>query len=298
MGQGSPVLLRVWKDDSSIYSGELTIEMPSDITAILNERIVVDLVRNRLKFQRDIMQRALAASRPGEVMQPGRFFAAVCGEMSKIGNVIAQAIERVLASVEVPNASGIRDQLLQIFDSHFDPILATVRNGFAEALPKLSGNPAACDRFDQHAEEVRRDKKNEIKLLVEKNMKEQTRRPAAETIVIIQRSTVGSFQLGEHNSLVDSTINVGTAEKESLRIALQFVIERLSKDDSLTEIEKSELLAVSQQADAELAKPQPNGTLLRGLLGGLLAGIKGLSTMAAVYEILKVAAFPFGVHLP
>lgn len=187
------------------------------------------------------------------------------------------------------------DQLLQIFDSEFESVLGGIRVGFGPDSAKLRGSVDASGRLDSHADDIRRAKKLEIKLLVEKIMKEESKRSSGPTFVF-QNSPVGVFQAGETNAVTNSTINIGAGEKETLRETLRAIADRLVEIESLTQVQRTELREVALEAETELAKPKSNWTKLRGLLSVVVAGIEKITALKDLYDVLLPVLPALGVH--
>jgi hypothetical protein len=72
------------------------------VAALLNEQVSVDLRAGGMDEQRQIMQRALARSFAGEVIQPGRLYMATRCEVSNVGNVIFESIKKIAECGELP----------------------------------------------------------------------------------------------------------------------------------------------------------------------------------------------------
>lgn len=112
--------------------------MNTPLKALLLERIEVDLEAKGLTPQQTVFQRALSASFAGEVMQPGKFFAAMSQEVSNLGTVIFEAIQNVLSGVEMQVDDDLVGEVLQVFDLGFDPVLNSLVTSFGPKNTQVS----------------------------------------------------------------------------------------------------------------------------------------------------------------
>lgn len=171
------------------------------LESLLREQIAVDLEANRFKSQRDIIQRALGASfGGGSNVQPGLFLASTCGEVTRLGALIFEAMQKVLSSVRVQNGDALVDKLQQIFSSEFDPIIDSIRCGFGTHWATLRGGGAGADRLAAHARLIKRARHLDVRLSAEKmGVKDESKR-GGDVNVTIHGSHVDLIQAGEGNS--------------------------------------------------------------------------------------------------
>jgi len=266
------------------------------LKALLDEQVSVDLRASGMDEQRRIMQRALAQSFAGEVIQPSRLYMATRGEVSKIGIAIFESIKKVAESGELPRGEDSVNELVQFFDSKFNPLASGIRTGLGTNFTSMRAGAIPADQFDEHTEDVRRSEKLKIKLLMAKIMRDQSKSASTTTTFTIENSQIGILQTGETNSVASSTISLGAPETESLRQTLREIAERLGSIESLDERQREELREVALDAEAELRKEKPNASKLRGLLPVVLAGIKGAVVVSDLYEALKLVLPALGIH--
>jgi len=62
-------------------------------------------------------------------------------------------------------------------------------------------------------------------------------------------------------------------------------------------VKRAELRDIAVEVQTELLKSKPNGTKVGGLLSMILAGIKGVATLADVYSIIEMALKILGIGL-
>ena len=164
------------------------------VKALLDEQVSVDLRAGRMDEQRGIMQRVLAASIAGDVIQPGRLYMAARGEVSKVGSVIFDSIKKVVDSGELPSGEDSVNELLQSLIQKFDPIVSGIRKGLGTHLSLGAGHTPA-DQFDEHAEDIRRREKVKIRLLMARIMRDESSRTNSPTFTF-QNSPVRLFPSG------------------------------------------------------------------------------------------------------
>ena len=110
-------------------------------------------------------------------------------------------------------------------------------------------------------------------------------------------SPIGAFQTG-----TGSTANVvqhfETKDREALQEALSAVREALVQLSESRDVPKKDLIELVDEARAEIAKPMPNRLKMIPALTTIGDTIRVLAAMNAAYQLLKIAALPFGITLP
>jgi hypothetical protein len=262
---------------------------------LLDEQLSVDLRTGRMDHQRDIVQRALGQSFGGEVLQPSKFYMAMCGEVSKVGSTIFESIQKIANSTELPGDEESVDELLRFFDLKFNPIVEGIREGLGTNFAKLRANPSPTERFNAHADGVRQSEKLKIKLLMTKIMKDDSSRTKPPTFTF-QNSPVAVLQVGDRNVASTGTISIGAVEKDKIKQAMRAIGDRLDKIESLSSIQKTELQEVASETEVELSKPTSNWTRVRGLLSVVVSTIEKITALKDVYELLLPLLPAVGIH--
>jgi hypothetical protein len=247
--------------------------------------------------QRSIMQRALAGalSVSGDYIQLGAFLAMMNREATALGTTIAGSIQKVLNSLPVRRDEQLAPCLLAEFDAAFEPLAAQMRDGFGKNRQTLGHSAGADERFWSFVEDVRRDKKQEIRLMVEKMAKDNASRDSAR--INIEHSNVGFVQAGSGNVARIGSINISSADAAAVIGILHRIEERIGTLEEISEADKSELREIAGDAAAELSKERPNGFKLTALISALATTIKTIGGMKEIYDVLAPYLPALGVHL-
>jgi hypothetical protein len=245
--------------------------------------------------QRHIMQRALAQSFAGEVIQPSRLYMATRGEVSKIGTAIFESIKKVADSGELPRGEDSINELLQFFDSKFNPIVSEIRTGLGTNFTNMRAGAIPADQFDEHTEDVRRSEKLEIKLLMAKIMRDESNRKNS-LMFTFNNSPVAVLQVGDKNLANAGPININAADKEKIKEALRTLSERIANIEELNSVQKTELREVVTETEAELSKETSNWMRVRGLLSVAVAAIEKIAALKEVYDLLLPLLPAVGIH--
>lgn len=108
---------------------------------------------------------------------------------------------------------------------------------------------------------------------------------------------IGVVQTGAGSSAA-LTQTFGTAEREAVLEALGRIREALGSSSEITPADREAVVAVVQDAEAEVACPTPNLVRLRGALSAIAATIQTLGSARSAYELLRGAAALIGLQLP
>src|SRR5437660_8454924 len=135
------------------------VMLPSSIDALLREQISTDLLVKG-KSQRDVVQAALAK----RGMRPPGIVSAQA-QLEEIGNrskIIADAIIKVLQDVKVSPYAGLVDDLVSLYETHYQAVIAEWKPRVLEAWNQSAGHGAGHiqSRLDawraEHRMEVKR----------------------------------------------------------------------------------------------------------------------------------------------
>ena len=137
--------------------------LPQKIESVMREQIDVNLRSNQFRPPR-FDQRALGKSFNGGTLQPSKLVHALWGEIDLLGNIVLDAMRKVVSSAKVAPYSGITEDLLQIFESEVEPCMEDIRRIGGEKLAKISG-PAGDGWFNRKADRARPAWKVDIKLM-------------------------------------------------------------------------------------------------------------------------------------
>ena len=113
--------------------------LPSSIDALLREQISTDLLVKG-KSQRDVVQAALAK----RGMRPPGIVSAQA-QLEEIGNrskIIADAIIKVLQDVKVSPYAGLVDDLVSLYETHYQAVIAEWKPRVLEAWNQSAGHGA------------------------------------------------------------------------------------------------------------------------------------------------------------
>lgn len=270
--------------------------LPANVESLVREQINIDLKLQGLRPP-GFGQRALAKSFGGEVIQPGRFALALSDEITLLAKTITEAMKKVLQKVQLSAYDKLTDDLLHLYDDEFNPCLATIRTFGVDNLRRISGSSgsSAPQWFDEKANLAKAAGQMEIKLAAAEVGERALQRGSV--TLTIQNSQVGVVQTGDKGSVVGSTINFTTEQKQELTIALRELREKLDTVESMSPTTRAELREIALEVETELAKAKPNHAKVGGLLSMILAGIKGIGTLATIYEVIQTALRVFGIHL-
>lgn len=108
---------------------------------------------------------------------------------------------------------------------------------------------------------------------------------------------VGSVQSGD-GSTANVVQNLGAGEKEALVQALNLAKDALNAAVGIAPTKRAELVAVVQEATAELNGSTPNNTKLHTLLSVIGTTVQSLASAPGAYAALKTTLIPFGITLP
>jgi hypothetical protein len=107
---------------------------------------------------------------------------------------------------------------------------------------------------------------------------------------------VGAVQTGAH-AIANTVQNLGGEDRKALAEALTKVHEALAAS-SIHEQQKSELIELATEAQAQLASSSPNNTKLMSIFNVLATSVQAVSSAQPAYQALKAALLPLGVTLP
>lgn len=272
-----------------------------EIESLLRGQIDVALTKNAFRpHPPRFGQFVLEQSFGGEILQPSKVAKNSARVMNDVGHSIFESMQKVLTAVPVQQYSDLETDLLQIFNSEFDPCVEAIRQFLGDSLKKLSHshNTAGSDDFCcRTSKPIRAALEMDIKLLVKTLMKPQP--PSGSNVTVtLANSAIGVLQTGEGSSVKDTTITFTPEDNRKLKELLQQLSEGLETVESLPSNTRAELRDVIVEANSELDKPKPNWIKLRGLLASLWTGVKGVGTLVSLYNAAKVMLAPLGVMLP
>jgi hypothetical protein len=279
--------------------------LPSNIESLLRGQIDIDLqlqgFRPPSTSSRTISQRVLNRSINAGGLQPAKFAVNVSNEISLVQNTITEAMKKVLSKVQVAPYDALADDLLHLYDEEFTACLNTIRD-FAVREEQHEQSQQQLDRvrippqwFDEKANLARGVGEMEIKVLAAELEERASRRNAV--TMTITNSQVGIVQTGDQASVVSSTVSLTTEQKQELNVALQELCEKLDTVESMSPTTRGELREIALEVESELAKPKPNHARIKGLLTMVLAGIKGIGSLATVSEAILSVLKLLGIHL-
>lgn len=107
---------------------------------------------------------------------------------------------------------------------------------------------------------------------------------------------VGSVQAGA-NAVANVVQNLGVNERASLTTALQ-QFKTAIECESLSEIQKRELLEITQKCSNEIGSESPDDTRLLDMFNVLGTTVQTFASAPAAYQVLKTTFFACGIYLP
>lgn len=270
--------------------------LPANVESLVLEQVHIDLKLQGIRPPA-FGQRALAKSVGGEVIQPARLALALSDEITLLAKIIAEAMKKVLQKVQLPAYDKLTDDLLNLYDAEFSPCLAAIRAFGLDHLTRISASrgSSAPQWFDEKANLAKAASQMEIKLLAAEIAERALQRHNSVTFTI-QNSQVGIIQTGEKSSIIGSTVSFSTEHKEQLITALRDLRVKLETVEAISPTSREELREIAQEVETELAKPKPNKAKIGGLLSMILASIKGVGTLATIYEVIQTVLRVFGIH--
>jgi len=277
--------------------------VPSNVESLLREQVDIDLrlqgFRPASSSPRVVSQRVLVRSIDAGGIQPAKFAVAVSNEISLLATTITEAMKKVLQKVQVAPDAALVNDLLHMYEQEFTEGLKIIKDF---AVSKETQQPA--DRrvrlplqwFDEKASLAQAVGQMEIKLAAAE-LEERASRRYSDVILTIQNSQVGVLQTGDQANVISSTVSFTKEQKQELSVALQELRKKLDTVESLSPTSRAELREIALEVETELAKTKPNHAKVGGLLSMILAGIKGIGSLATVYEIIQNVLKIFGIHL-
>ncbi|MER8511652.1 hypothetical protein NKH47_01675 [Mesorhizobium sp. M1060] len=135
----------------------------------------------------------------------------------------------------------------------------------------------------------------ELKLLAAANGRKSEKGDGSQMIF---NAPVGLVQTGA-SSIGIATQHIDAGAKEALTDAMTKLIDTL-KEAQAKDIpfDRGEVIELAREAHTEVAKPNPNVTRIRSLVGGIGAAIANAPKLKAAYDTVKWAGVFVGVHLP
>jgi hypothetical protein len=275
--------------------------LPNNVESLLREQIDVDLrlqgFRPTDSGQRTVSQRVLARSINAGGLQPAKFAVNVSNEISLFARTIAEAMEKVLEKVQVAPYAALTEDLLHVYDDEFTACLKMIED-FAVRNEQTPDHVVRLPPhwFGDKASLAQANGQMKIKLLAAELDERASRREGGVTLTI-KDSQVGVVQTGDQSSVVSSTISFTNEQKQELNVALQELREKLNTVESMSPTTRDELREIALDVETELAKTKPNGTKVKGLLSMILPLIKGIGSLATVYEVIQHVLKAFGIQL-
>jgi hypothetical protein len=137
--------------------------LPPKIESLMREQIDVNLRSNQFRPPR-FDRRALGKSFNGGTLQPSKLVHALWGEIDLLGNIVLEAMRKVVSSAKLAPYSGITEDLLQVFESEVELCMESIRRIGGEKLARISG-PSEDGWFNRKADVARAAWKVDIKLM-------------------------------------------------------------------------------------------------------------------------------------
>jgi hypothetical protein len=277
--------------------------LPSNVESLLRGQIGIDLqlqgFRPPSSAPRTVGQRVLSRSIDGGGVQPAKFAVAVSNEISLLATTITEAMKKVIQKVQVTPYAALAEDLLRVYDEEFTACLKTIKDFAVTKDPEQPPYQRANlppQWFDEKASLAQGVGQMEIKLLAAELEERASRRDGGVTLTI-QNSQVGILQTGDKANVISSTVSLTTEQKQELNVALRELCEKLDTVESMSPTTRAELREIALEVESELAKTKPNHAKIGGLLSMVLAGIKGIGSLATVYEVIQTVLKLFGIHL-
>jgi hypothetical protein len=265
--------------------------LPTHIEQLLQEQISTDLSVKGTN-QRDVEQRALGpwaarggGTRPQVVKAQG-----LVAEVGVRAAVISGAIVKVLREVRVSPYTGLVDDLVALFESHYNVVLSELEPEITRYWHEVG---LGDQRMAKQMEDFRAEQRMEVKRLGATIMEPVLK--ASVISISLENSQVGAIQTGDH-SVVGTGIAITSRESEKLLDALDSLKKHLDAVQSGNE-QKRELREIVVDVESELRKPKPNRSKISASLSWILAAIKNVEALKTAYEIIASFLSSSGIHL-
>ncbi len=269
--------------------------LPESVESLLREQIDSDLAANKFRPPH-FSQRALMKSVDGGGLQPAKLAAAVRAEIALAGATIVKAMQKVLGKAPLSPYDELADDLLKTFDREFEPTIEAIRAFCGDHFSQISPSADPLEWFRREAERIKSAHRIEVKLMAAEITKPETK--GNETVILkIQNSQIGVIQTGKGATVAGTTIGFTSEQTQQIIGALRDLYGQIEHVESLRPVERAELRDIAVEVQTELQKSNPNGTKVKGLLSMILAGIKGVGTLADVYSKIETALKILGIGL-
>lgn len=109
--------------------------------------------------------------------------------------------------------------------------------------------------------------------------------------------SVGAVQTGS-GAQANVVQNLGSEDKQAIKQALALASDAIKTASDIAESQKTELVEIVDETNAELEKESPNSTKLQSLFVTIGTTIQTFASAKPAYQALKGALIPLGITLP
>lgn len=219
-------------------------------------------------------------------------------EVGQRAEIAWRNLHRAHNSVGAPHTDALRGDLLEVFRADLDAVIGELRPPFdkdMEGATRSFKEPDGVSILVAARDRELARYEAEIEHYV--NALEAAKaRGSITNATYVVHGHVGAIVTGE-NAVTSIVQNIGAAEREELRNALNVVKEAITQSPELPERDRKELAEFADEAAAEISRESPNTRRLSLTLQTLAAAVQGIANGPAAYEALRAAAVAIGILL-
>ncbi len=218
-------------------------------------------------------------------------------ELEVRGIVIWECIVRVHRTLGAQNPPVLAGELKELFQVRLEGEFAVLAQSFEAQCVKIL--PSHAYDLSEARKRVLSTHDVEIDLYVDSLFatKQGVAANNSNTQSYNFYGNVGAVQTGAH-AIANTVQGLGVDDVSALRSALGEVQKAIAEAATLQEKQRSELLELASEAEAQLSRPDANGTKLMATLNVLAAAVQGIASAQPAYAAIKAALLPLGVTLP
>lgn len=212
-------------------------------------------------------------------------------EVMRRADIIWRNLHRAHNAMGAPLTDTLRADLVGAFRGDVDAVMQGLWPRFDKDMagaPKLTKEPDWVSQLDAARENELARYEAEIDHYVT-SLETASSRGRAPAASYVFHGHVGAVVTGA-NAVTNVVQNIGAAEREGLRKALEVVKEAIAQAPELEGRPGQELSELADDAAAEIAKESPNTQRLMITLQTLAAAVQGIASAPGAYEALRAAA--------
>lgn len=219
-------------------------------------------------------------------------------EIARRAEIVWRNLHRAHNSFGASLTDTLRADFVETFRVELDAAMHNLRPQFdndMKGAPKLTKEPDWVSQFGAARDHELARYEGEIDHYVTA-LETASARGSTPQAAYIFHGHVGAVVTGP-NAVTSIVQNIGMAEREELRKALEIVKVVIAQAPELLERDRRELNEIADEAAVEVAKESPNTRRLSLTLQTLASAVQGIASGPGAYEVLRTAAVAIGISV-